>query len=72
MQIIHFKFSVSVSTGISKVDKLLKMPSDSISEGVIFQNFLEGMPSDSPSAGMLRMPVCFACLYASHTMSVSI
>ena len=43
MQIIHFKkFSVPVPTGTSKVDKLLKMPSDSISEGVIFQNFLGG------------------------------
>ena len=68
MQIIHFKkFSVPVSTGTSKVDKLLKMPTDSISEGVIFQNFLGGMPPDPPSAGMLRMPVCFAhyeCKYA--------
>ena len=67
MQIIQFKkFSVPVSTGTSKVDKLLKMPSDSISEGVIFQNFLGGMPPDPPSVGMLRMPC------ASHTMSVNI
>ena len=45
MQIIHCKkFSVPVSTGTSKVDKLLKMPPDSISEGVIFQNFPGGMP----------------------------
>ena len=37
MQIIHFKkFCVPVSTGTSKVDKLLKMPPDSVSEGVIF------------------------------------
>ena len=44
---IHFKrFSVPVLTGTSKVDKLLKMPSDSISEGVNFQNFLGGMPPD--------------------------
>ena len=43
MQIIHFKkFSVPVPTGTSKVDKLLKMSSDSISEGVVFQNFLGG------------------------------
>ena len=35
------------------------MPSDSILEGVIFQNFLGGMPPDPPSAGMLRMPVYF-------------
>ena len=60
MQIIHFKnFSVPVSTGTSKVDKLLKMPSDSISEGVIFQNFLGGHAPRPPSAGMLHMPVCF-------------
>ena len=39
MQIIHYKkFFVPVSTGTSKVDNLL---SNSISEGVIFQNFLE-------------------------------
>ena len=58
-----------MSTGTSKVDKLLKMPSDSISEGVIFQNFMGGMPPDPlPSAGMLRIPVYFAhyeCKYAS-------
>ena len=61
MQIIHFKkFSVPVTTGTSKVDKLLKMPSDSISEGVILQNFMEACATDPPSAGMLRMPVCFA------------
>ena len=69
MQIIHFKkFSVPVSTGTSKVDKLLKMPSDSISEGVIFQNFLGGHAPRPPSVGMLHMPVCFAhyeCKYAS-------
>ena len=48
MQITYFKnFSMPVSTATSKVDKLLKMPSDSISEGVIFQNFLEGMTQTS-------------------------
>ena len=38
MQIIHFKkFCVPVSTaGTSEVDKVLKMPPDSISEGGIF------------------------------------
>ena len=47
MQMIHFKeFCVPVSTGTSKVDKLLKMSPDSISEGVIFQNFPGGMPPD--------------------------
>ena len=50
MQIIHFKFSVPMSTVTSKVDKLLKMPSDSVSEGVIFQICLGGMPPDPPSA----------------------
>ena len=61
MQITHFKmFSVPVSTGTSKIDKLLKLPLDSIS-GVIFQNFLGGMPPDPlVHAGMLCMPVCFA------------
>ena len=49
-----------MSTGTLKVHKLLKMPSDSILEGVIFQIFLGGMPPDPPSAGMLYMPVCFA------------
>ena len=38
------KFCVSVSTGTSKVDKLLKMPPDSISEGVIFHIFLGACP----------------------------
>ena len=57
-----------MSTGTSMVDKLLKMPSDSISEGVIIQNFLVGMPPDFPSAGMLCMPGCFThyeCKYVS-------
>ena len=66
MQIIHFKkFSVPVSTGTSKVDKLLKMPSDSISEGVIFQNYLGACPQTP----LVRE--CFTCLCASHTMSVN-
>ena len=67
MQIIHFKkFCVPASTGTSKVDKLLKMPPDSISEGVIFQNFPGGMPPDP------LVLAFFACLCASHTMSVNI
>ena len=66
MQIIHFKtFSVSVSTGTSKVDKLLKMSSDSISEGGIFQNFLRGIPPDP------LVLAFFACLCALHTMNVN-
>ena len=73
MQIIQFKkFSVPVSTGISKVDKLLKMPLDSISEGVIFKISWGSMPPDPPSVGMLRMPVCFAhyeCKYLTSPTS---
>ena len=53
-------FCIPVSTGALKGDKSLKMSSDSISEGVIFQNFLGGMPPDPPSIGMFRMPVCSA------------
>ena len=63
--IIFRKFSAPVSTGISKVNKLLKMPSDSISEGVIFQSFLGGMPPDP------LVLACFACLFASHTISIN-
>ena len=67
MQIMHFKnFDVPVSTGTSKGDKSLKVPLDSISEGIIFQNFLEGMPPDP------LVLVCFACLCTSHTMRVHI
>ena len=46
------KFCVPVSTGTSKGNKLLKLPSDSISDGVIFQNIMRAMPPDSPSVGM--------------------
>ena len=63
---IHFKkFCIPVSTGASKVDKILKMPPDSISEGVIFKISWGVCP---------QIPIvlaCFACLCASHTMSVS-
>ena len=76
MQIIHFKkLSVPVSTGTSKVDKLLKISSDSVSEGVIFQNFLGDMPPDPPSACMLCMPVCFAhyeCKYLTSPTSTMV
>ena len=70
MQIIHFKnFCVPVSTGTPKVDKLLKMPPDSISEGSYnFSKIPGGQAPKPPSAGMLCMPVCFAhygCKYAS-------
>ena len=42
----------------SRSNKSLKVPSDSISEGLIFQNFLGGMPPDPPRFGMPRMPDC--------------
>ena len=42
----------------SRDKKPLKMPSDSISESLIFQNFLGGMPPDPPRFGMLCMPDC--------------
>ena len=57
---IFKKFCVPVFTGALKGDQLLKMPSDSISESVIFQNFLGGQAPDPPSVGMLCMLVCFA------------
>ena len=62
MQIIHFKkFCVPVFTGTSKTDKLLKMPSDSISEGVIFQTFPGGMPPDP----LVLYFAHYECKYAS-------
>ena len=64
MQIIHFKkfcVPVRVSTGTSKVDKLLKIPPDSISEGVIFQNFSGGMPPDP----LVLYFAHYECKYAS-------
>ena len=67
MQIIYFKkLCVPVSTETSKVDKLLKMPSHSISEGAIFQNFLERHASNP------LVLACFASLCASHNMSIKI
>ena len=59
MQITHSnKFPVPVSTATLKFDKLLQMPSDSLSESIIFQNFLGSMPQ-TPS------------MRTSHTMSES-
>ena len=59
MQIIHFKkFCVPVSTGTSKVDKLLKMPPDSISEA---QNFPGSMPPDP----LVLYFAHYECKYAS-------
>ena len=55
-----------MSTGALKGDELLNMPSDLISEGVIFQNFLGACPQ-TPLA-----LACFACLCAVHTMTVYI
>ena len=43
------KFCVPVSTGTSKVNKLLKIPPDSITEGLIFQISLGHAPRP-PSA----------------------
>ena len=40
--------------------RLLKIPSDSILEGVILKNFLGGMPPDPPRVCMLHMYMCFA------------
>ena len=54
MQITHFKkLHVPLSTGTSKIDKSLKMPANSTSEGVIFQNYPGGMPPDP-------LVLCFA------------
>ena len=58
-----------MSTGASKIDNLLKLPSCRfylISEGITFQNFLRGMSLD-PAIVL----ACFACLCALHTMSVN-
>ena len=52
-------FCAPVSIGTSEGDKLLKLLSDSISDGVILQNFLGDILPDPPSFGMLYMPVCF-------------
>ena len=52
------KFCVPVSTGTSKGNKLLKLPSDSISDSVIFQNIMRAMPPD-PLVLACKMPVCF-------------
>ena len=45
---------------ICSLAKSLKMLSDSISEGLIFQKFLGGMPPDPPRFDMLCMQMCFA------------
>ena len=67
MQIIHFKkFSVPVSTGTSKGDKLLKMALDSISDSLSFQNLLGTCPQTP------LVLVCFTCLCTLHTMRVHI
>ena len=64
MQIIHF--CVPVFTGISKGDKLIKIPSDSLSGSVIFQNFL-GACSQT-----FLVLAWFACLCALHIVGVHI
>ena len=45
----------------SRSNKPLKMPSDSISEGLIFQNFLGGHAPRPPRFGMLCMPNRVLC-----------
>ena len=64
MQKIHFKFSVPVSTGTSKGDKLLKMPLDSISDSLI------SSWGACPQTSLVL--VCFTCLCALHTMRIHI
>ena len=67
MQIIHFKkCCVSMSIGTSKVDKLLNLPSDSISDHVIFKISWRSMPPDP------LVLACFAYLCALQTMKVHI
>ena len=46
-------FSVPLSTGTSKVDQLLKMPSDSISEGAQFP----GVHAPRPPSALHTMSV---------------
>ena len=48
----------------SESHKSLKMLSNSISEGAIFQKYLGGMPPDP------LMVACFACICALHTMNL--
>ena len=67
MQIIDFKkFYLPVSTGTSKGNNLLNIPSDSISDSVIFQNFMGPCPQTP------LVLACFTCLCALHTMRVHI
>ena len=50
---------IPVFIGTSERDKLLKLPSDSIWNSVMFKN-PGGIPPDSFGFGMLHMPMCFA------------
>ena len=67
IQIMHFeKFYVATMlTGALKGDKSLKMPSDSILGGVIFQNFLRVLILTSPKSTILTN------LVASHPFQKS-
>ena len=49
----------------SRDNKPLKMPSNSISEGLIFQNFLGGMPPDPLDWHALHARLC-----TSHTITM--
>ena len=46
----------------------LKIPSDSILEGVIFKNFLGGMPPDPPR---VCMHMCFAHYVSASSMHIN-
>ena len=49
----------------------LKIPLDSILEGVIFKNFLGGMPPDPPRVCMLRMHMSFAHYVSASSMHIN-
>ena len=53
--LLNFNYCAMCYLGVVD-NKPLKMPSDSISEGLIFQNFLGGHAPRPPRFGMLCMP----------------
>ena len=56
----------AILESVVEVTKPLKVPSDSISEGLIFQNFLGGMPPDPGHALHVRFPhtiIMFTIMY---------
>ena len=46
------------------------MPSDTISEGLIFQSFLGGMPLDPHKFDMFRMPDCVLHTQILHMFTI--